>query len=82
MFIFLDPLELSPKLFADGESEICGLQIQRDRFQADLVGNRVWILLEQACFNWNSYWDKNPHFTHSWLILDIHGYTKLSIFLH
>lgn len=30
MFISLDPPEFSPKMFADGESEICGLEIQRD----------------------------------------------------
>lgn len=30
MFIFLDALEFSPELPADGESEIRGIQIQRD----------------------------------------------------
>lgn len=76
MFIFLDSPDFSPKLFAEGESEIHGLQIQRDGSGWSGVKHRVWILLWHM--NWRSYWDKNPHFTlmahfgYPWIHQNIH----------
>lgn len=89
MFIFLDPLEFSPELFADSESQICGLQTQRDLW--DHLGwsgmkHRVWILLEQPCFTFGIWTGILTGIKililHSWLFLDIHGYIQISIFLH
>lgn len=89
MFIFLDPLEFSPELFADGESQIRGLQTQRDRW--DHLGwsgmkHRVWILLKQPCFTYGIWTGILTGIKililHLRLFLDIHGYIQISIFLH
>lgn len=61
MFIFLDTLEFSPKLPADGESEIRGYK-SRGIGGADLgldpPGTSLFQLWHMNC---TSYWDKNPH---------------------
>lgn len=86
MFIFPHPPEFSPKLPADGESEIRGIQIQRDPWGWSGVEHRIWIFLEQARFNYGIWTGVLIGIKilslHLQLILDIHGYTKISIFLH